>query len=64
MSSNRTYRAARPRSEVLNEIRRCAGTQFDPKFAKVFIDQVDLSAYDEMSDHHRFVHTMDTGEAA
>jgi HD-GYP domain-containing protein (c-di-GMP phosphodiesterase class II) len=30
MTSDRPYRAARPRGDALAELRRCAGTQFDP----------------------------------
>jgi diguanylate cyclase (GGDEF)-like protein len=30
MTSDRPYRAARPLPEALDELRRCAGTQFDP----------------------------------
>ena len=30
MTTTRSYRAARPVSEALEELRRCAGTQFDP----------------------------------
>jgi HD-GYP domain-containing protein (c-di-GMP phosphodiesterase class II) len=37
MSSNRTYRAAMPHREVLAEVRRCAGTQFDPDLTDVFV---------------------------
>ena len=38
MSSNRSYRASMPHDEVLDEIKRCAGTQFDPELAKLFIN--------------------------
>ncbi|HEY4329357.1 MAG TPA: HD domain-containing phosphohydrolase, partial [Phycisphaerae bacterium] len=37
MSSTRTYRPALPLDTVLEEIRRCAGAQFDPALAKVFV---------------------------
>lgn len=37
MSSNRTYRAAMPLERVLDEIRKCAGAQFDPKLAETFV---------------------------
>ncbi len=37
MSSTRTYRPALPMDTVLNEIMRCAGKQFDPALAKVFV---------------------------
>lgn len=38
MTSKRTYRDALPLEVVKAEIERCAGTQFDPKIAKVFLD--------------------------
>ena len=37
MTSTRTYRAARSLEAVLAEIERCAGSQFDPALAKVFV---------------------------
>ena len=47
MSSTRTYRAAMSREQVLEEIKRCAGTQFDPKLAELFIT-LDFDPYDRM----------------
>jgi HD-GYP domain-containing protein (c-di-GMP phosphodiesterase class II) len=47
MRSNRAYRSARPHEAVIAEIRRCAGTQFDPKLAAVFV-QLDFSEFDQM----------------
>jgi HD-GYP domain-containing protein (c-di-GMP phosphodiesterase class II) len=37
MTSNRTYRKALPVEVALMEIRRCAGTQFDPALAEAFL---------------------------
>lgn len=37
MTSNRTYRAALPIVAATAEIRRCAGNQFDPELAEVFL---------------------------
>ncbi len=55
MSSNRTYRPAMPRRRVLEEIRRGAGSQFDPWLADRFLT-IDLTDYDAMVDrHHREV---------
>lgn len=42
MSSDRSYRTARTRDQVIAEITRCSGTQFDPKLAEVFVT-LDLS---------------------
>ncbi len=47
MSSNRSYRSALPRPDVLNEIERCAGTQFDPTLADVFLT-LDFAEYDQL----------------
>lgn len=47
MSSNRAYRDAMPRAKVLEEITRCAGSQFDPELAPLFV-AMDFSRYDEM----------------
>jgi HD-GYP domain-containing protein (c-di-GMP phosphodiesterase class II) len=37
MLSDCHYRHALPMSHARNEIRRCAGTQFDPKIVEVFL---------------------------
>lgn len=37
MTSNRTYRRALPLEVALIEVRRCAGTQFDPQLAEAFL---------------------------
>jgi len=44
MSSTRTYRPALPLNTVLAEITRCAGAQFDPALAKVFV-ALDFTPY-------------------
>jgi putative nucleotidyltransferase with HDIG domain len=38
MTSDRPYRSALTREEALAEVERCAGTQFDPKIAHVFLE--------------------------
>ena len=40
MTTDRTYRSAMSREEAISEIERCAGTQFDPVIAKIFIETV------------------------
>lgn len=40
MTSDRSYRKGLSEEKVLKEIRKCAGTQFDPEVAKVFIEKV------------------------
>lgn len=51
MGSNRTYRAGRPRDQVLAEIRACAGKQFDPELVGPFL-ALDFSEYDALHAEH------------
>lgn len=52
MSSTRTYRSALSRPQVLAEIDKCAGSQFDPTLAAAFL-KLDFTAYDRMAEEHR-----------
>jgi HD-GYP domain-containing protein (c-di-GMP phosphodiesterase class II) len=52
MSSTRTYRSALSRAQVLDEIARCTGSQFDPNLAKVFV-RLDFSEFDRLVAEHR-----------
>jgi putative two-component system response regulator len=47
MSSTRSYRAAMPREKVLEQVRKGAGSQFDPTIAQAMLG-VDLTDYDAM----------------
>jgi HD-GYP domain-containing protein (c-di-GMP phosphodiesterase class II) len=38
MTSDRPYRRALTRAEALAEVERCAGSQFDPRIAQVFLE--------------------------
>src|SRR5690242_4713889 len=40
MTTDRTYRAAMPIQEALDEVRHCAGTQFDPRVAAALVKVV------------------------
>ena len=44
MTSSRPYRAALTPREALAELRRCAGTQFDPEIVSALADEVGLAA--------------------
>ena len=55
MSSTRTYRSAMNLDEVLAEIRRCAGSQFDPELAEVFLD-LDFQPFFELIEKHQHQH--------
>lgn len=52
MSSTRTYRSAMSRSQVLEEIQKCAGRQFDPNLAASFV-RLDFSEFDRMVRDHQ-----------
>jgi putative nucleotidyltransferase with HDIG domain len=41
MTSTRPYRKALPVQAAIDEIRKCSGTQFDPRLAEVFVDLVE-----------------------
>lgn len=51
MSSTRTYRPTLSRPDVLKEIVDCAGTQFDPELAPIFV-RLDFSEFDRMFAEH------------
>jgi hypothetical protein len=52
MSSDRSYRSRMDRSRVIEEITRSAGTQLDPRFAKL-MSSLDLAEYDRLSAVHK-----------
>lgn len=49
MTSDRPYRSSFGQSQALGEIRRCAGTQFDPAVAEAFIEVCRQTADDEVA---------------
>ena len=52
MTSNRTYRRALPLEVAMIELRRCAGTQFDPILAEAFL-RVDPEEFRKLLDEHQ-----------
>ncbi|HEX4794810.1 MAG TPA: HD-GYP domain-containing protein [Humisphaera sp.] len=52
MTSTRSYRAATPREKVLEEIRRCAGTQFDPALVPMFVN-LDFADFEQSLLRHK-----------
>jgi HD-GYP domain-containing protein (c-di-GMP phosphodiesterase class II) len=52
MSSTRTYRKALPLDKVLQEVHDCAGSQFDPDLAEVFV-KLDFEPYRQMVHEHQ-----------
>ena len=52
MTSNRTYRKALPLQVAMTEIRRCAGTQFDPLLAEAFLRTNPEALQELLRDHH------------
>ena len=59
MNSSRTYRKALPLDHVLGEIRKCAGTQFDPRLAEAFLQidpgEITLMLRDHQSQAKRLI---------
>lgn len=49
MSHARIYSVARPRSEVMDEIKRCSGTMYDPDIVEVFMEINEGSLQEEFS---------------
>ena len=52
MSSNRTYRRSLEPSHVLEEIAHCAGKQFDPHLATLFV-KLDFKPFQDMIRRHQ-----------
>jgi len=52
MTSSRTYRKALPLEVALTEIRRCSGTQFDPRLTEAFL-QISGDQFRELIRNHQ-----------
>lgn len=46
MTSSRAYRRARSFQEACEELKRCSGTQFDPKVVSLFLELADSGRFD------------------
>ncbi len=62
MSSNRTYRKSLQHDQVLNEVRRCAGSQFDPVLAEAFVG-LDFTPFFDLIHKHQAQQQADAAEA-
>ena len=51
MCSSRAYREGLNRNEVLEEVKNCSSSQFDPEVVEVFLT-LDFSEYDRMIAEH------------
>ena len=57
MTSTRPYRTALPHEVAISEINRCAGTQFDPVLAKLFVklsDKIDEARKNPEEAYHKY----------
>lgn len=57
MTSDRAYRKALPHQTAIDEIKRCAGEQFDPKLAELFIsiqDEIEAIKTDPEGSYHKY----------
>lgn len=48
MTSNRVYRKALSNETVIEELKRCSGTQFDPKLAEIFVKMIGEGRFDDI----------------
>ena len=48
MVTDRAYRAGRDRSQAIAELRRCAGTQFDPEVVEAFVSALEAADHAEL----------------
>lgn len=51
MVSNRPYRKALPLAEAINEVKRCSGTQFDPKLVDILLRLIEEKGENLLPEH-------------
>ncbi|HEY4695538.1 MAG TPA: HD domain-containing phosphohydrolase, partial [Candidatus Hydromicrobium sp.] len=44
MTTDRPYRKKMAKKEIIKEIKRCCGTQFDPKVVKIFLETLEKNS--------------------
>lgn len=49
MTSNRVYRKRLTDEDVISEIKRCAGSQFDPKLTEIFVKMIENGKLSQLS---------------
>lgn len=49
MTSNRVYRKRLTDEDVISEIKRCAGSQFDPKLTEIFVKMIEEGKLSQLS---------------
>ncbi|MDE5576510.1 MAG: HD domain-containing protein, partial [Oscillospiraceae bacterium] len=49
MTSNRVYRKRLTNEKVISEIKKCSGTQFDPKLAEIFVKMIEAGKLDDIT---------------
>lgn len=49
MTSNRVYRKRLTNEKVISEIKKCSGTQFDPKLAEIFVKMIEAGRLDDIT---------------
>ena len=59
MTSSRTYRKGLPIEVAMAEIRRCAGTHFDPRLAEAFLRTGNDKLRELLSDHQKKAKQLD-----
>jgi len=52
MTSHRSYGKAYREEEAIREIKKCAGTQFDPEIARIFVEKVLGKKWDDNTSNH------------